>query len=195
MYMRMSARDISLVAMFAALAAVAATMSRFFTMVIPYSQIPFSLVPMVVLLAGMLLGARLGALSMTVYMLMGLLGLPVFENAPFGGMAYFLKPSFGFLPGFILGAYVTGKLAPPKGDAGPGRALAASLAGVAAIYAVGLPYLYLALNYLMGKSSTVFAVLKIGFIPFIIPDLIKAVLVSFLAPALGRRMKKGEAGE
>jgi len=141
-----------------------------------------------VLLAGMILGPRLGALSMIVYTLMGLIGIPVFES-PVAGPAYILKPTFGFILGFILGAYVTGIMLPRQGNPGIIRYLAASLAGIAVIYIVGLPYLYAILNFYLGKTIPVMQVLKIGFIPFIGLDLIKGVLATLLASAVVRRLK------
>ena len=186
--MKLTAKEISLVAMFAALTSVAAILSRFSLIVIPFTQVPFSLVPFVVLLAGMILGPRLGALSMIVYTIMGLIGLPVFES-PVAGPAYILKPTFGFIPGFILGAYATGIILPRQGSPTIIRYLAASLAGIAVIYIVGLPYLYVILNFYLGKAVPVIQVLKIGFIPYIAFDLIKGVLASFLSMAVVRRLK------
>ncbi len=182
--MKLSAKDISLAAMFAALAAVAAALFRFGAPIVP-----FSLVPFVVLLAGMLLGPRLGAVSMAVYVLMGLLGLPVFEKPPFGGPAYVLQPTFGYLLGFVLGAYVTGRLLPEKGRPGIARYLLASVGGIAAIYLAGLPYLYVILNFYLGKAVPVVKVIKIGFLPFIALDLAKAAAASFLARAVVGRVK------
>ena len=59
-----------------------------------------------VLLAGILLGSKLGALAVLLYVVIGLLGLPIFAAG--GGLAYIVRPSFGYLIGFIAGAYVTG---------------------------------------------------------------------------------------
>lgn len=182
--MTLSAREISLAAMFAALAAVAAMIFRFGAPIVP-----FSLVPFIVLLAGMILGPRLGALSMTVYILMGLLGIPVFEKPPFGGPAYVLQPTFGYLLGFILGAYVTGKILFGKENPGIARYLLASVAGIIAIYLVGLPYLYMVLNFYIGKTIPILKVIQIGFLPFILLDLIKAVVASFLARAVVTRLR------
>ena len=182
--MKLSAKEITLVAMFAALAAVAAALFRFGAPVVP-----FSLVPFVVLLSGMILGPRLGAMSMMVYVLMGLLGLPVFERPPFGGPVYILQPTFGFLLGYILGAYITGKMLQKKEKPGLIRYLAASVAGIAAIYLMGLPYLYLILNFYIGKVFPVLKVIQIGFTPFIIFDLLKGALASLLAMAVVRRVR------
>jgi biotin transport system substrate-specific component len=172
-------------AMFAALAVVAALLFRFLGGMV----VPFSLIPFVAVLAGAMLGGGMGAMSMLVYVLMGLMGLPVFEKPPFGGPAYVLQPTFGFLLGFIAGAYVTGKLLPAGGEAGLLRYIAASLAGVAVIYLVGLPYLYTILNFYLGKTFSVLAVLKIGFIPFIGADIVKAIVASALARAVVKRMR------
>lgn len=186
--MKLTAKEISLVAMFAALTSVAAILSRFSLIVIPFTQVPFSLVPFVVLLAGMIIGPRLGALSLIVYTLLGLIGIPVFES-PVAGPAYLLKPTFGFILGFILGAYVTGIMLPREGNPSIIRYLAASLAGIVVIYAIGLPYLYGILNFYLGKTVPVMQVLKIGLLPFIGLDLIKGVLAAFLASAVVRRLK------
>lgn len=182
--MKLSAKEISLAAMFAALAAVAAALFRFGAPVVP-----FSLVPFVMLLAGMLLGPRLGAISMAVYVAMGLLGLPVFEKPPFGGPAYLLQPTFGFLIGYVLGAGAAGMALPRGGSPGPARYVLASLAGLAALYLAGLPYLYVILNFYLGKAVPVIKVIEIGFLPFIAFDLGKAVLASFLARAVVRRVR------
>src|SRR3712207_6937283 len=56
--------------------------------------------------SGMLLGAKLGALSQILYVAMGLLGIPIFTEG--GGLMYVVKPTFGYLVGFIVGAYVIG---------------------------------------------------------------------------------------
>ncbi|MBF7082808.1 biotin transporter BioY [Desulfallas sp. Bu1-1] len=182
--------DMVLVALFAALSVVAALLFRFFGGMI----VPFSLLPFVVLLAGGLLGARLGALSMGVYVLMGLLGIPVFEKPPFGGPAYVFSPTFGFLLGFIAAAFVTGLILQGQRAAGPVRLTLAMLAGVAVIYAVGLPYLYVILNFYMGKSLDIPAVLATGFIPFIGFDLLKAAVAGVLVRMVGARLPRRSNG-
>ena len=61
------------------------------------------------MLAGLMLGGRLGAISVCVYVAIGLAGLPVFTQG--GGITYVLKPTFGYLIGFAVGTYVTGAIA------------------------------------------------------------------------------------
>ena len=82
-----------LVALFAALIAVGAFIR------IPVPLVPFTMQTFFVVLAGMLLGKKLGAASALVYLAIGLIGIPVFTQG--GGIGYVLKPSFGYLIGFI----------------------------------------------------------------------------------------------
>lgn len=181
---KLTPRDMVLVSLFAALAVVAALLFRFFGGMI----VPFSLMPFVALLAGGLLGAKLGALSMGLYVLMGLLGIPVFEKPPFGGPAYIFSPTFGFLLGFIAAAFVTGLILHGKKDASPIRNAVAMLVGVAVIYIIGLPYLYSIVNFYLGKSMDLSGVLMIGFVPFIGFDLLKALTAGVLVRMVGNRL-------
>ena len=76
---------------------------------IPVPVVPFTLHPLFTMLAGLLLGGRDGAFCVGAYILLGLMGLPIFAEG--GGIWYLGKPSFGYLIGFFLASYVTGKLA------------------------------------------------------------------------------------
>ena len=181
--MKLTIREMILAALFAALAMVAAVLFRFGAPVVP-----FSLVPFVMVLSGALLGARAGALAMLVYVLLGLTGLPVFEKPPFGGPAYVLQPTFGFLAGYIAGAYVTGALLPKKKEPGVIRYFLAMAGGLTALYLFGLPYLYLILNFYLGKTFSAWQVIKIGFLPFIGFDLLKAAAATALTRAVSRRL-------
>jgi biotin transport system substrate-specific component len=181
---KFSARDITMTAVFAALAVVAAMLVRY-----AGSIVPFSLMPLMAMLAGGLLGPRLGALSMVVYILMGLIGIPVFATPPFGGPAYVLQPTFGFLPGFAGCAYVIGMLLRNREGSGFSRYFLAMTAGILVYYLVGLPYLYAILTFYLGKTVSIAQVLKIGFTPFIALDLVKAAMAAVLARSVYRRLK------
>ena len=180
---RFSARDITMTAVFAALAVVAAMLVRY-----GGSIVPFSLIPFVVMLAGGVLGARLGALSMIVYILLGLVGVPVFASPPFGGPAYVLSPTFGFLPGFVGSAYVIGLLLKNRKESGFITYFLSMAAGIVVYYLIGLPYLYVILNFYLGKAVSAAAVITIGFTPFIVLDLFKAAAAAIMARALHRRL-------
>jgi len=180
---KMTVREITHIALFTGMAVAAAVLVRF-----GGSIVPFSLLPFVMCLAGGVLGPRCGAYSMLAYMLLGLIGLPVFGSPPYGGPAYVFTPSFGFVPGFVLGAYVAGaiskkaladhRLSPARKTA---MHIAASVAGIAALYAIGLPYLGLILNLYYGQPTSIARVLQIGFLPFALPDLIKALVAALIA--------------
>ncbi len=104
--------DLALAAMFVALMAIGANIVSW----APFLQvagIPLSMQPFFAILAGLLLGSRLGALSMTVYMLVGLAGAPIFANFKVGFGAL-LDPTGGFIIAFIIVAYVSGKLVEQK---------------------------------------------------------------------------------
>ena len=98
----MKVREIALCALFIALVAVGAFIR------IPVGTDVYTLQFLFTLLAGVLLGARLGAVAVGVYVLMGLVGIPVFASG--GGPSYVLQPTFGYLVGFICQAYLTGAL-------------------------------------------------------------------------------------
>ena len=129
---RVQGREIALVGLFAALTAVGAVFS------IPLGgAVPFTLQLMFTLLAGALLGSRLGALSQLSYLLMGFVGLPVFSMRR-AGIGMLFGPTGGFLVGFVLGAYVTGLLVEwavrRRGRSGPFLTVIAMLAGALTTY-------------------------------------------------------------
>ena len=97
-----AAKKLTLCALFTALIAVGAFIH------IPIPILPFTLQTMFTLLAGSLLGAKLGSMSVLVYIALGLMGFPVFAQG--GGIAYVLKPSFGYIIGFFFATYVTGTI-------------------------------------------------------------------------------------
>ena len=185
--MKLTVREMVLVSMFAALACAGGLLLRFGGEAV----VPFSILPLITLFAGVLLGGRLGALSMALYLVIGFVGVPVFAKPPYGGLVYFVNPTAGFLFGFVGAAYATGKIAELLGKNTVWAYLLASTAGLAVLYLVGLPYLYLVLNFYVGKAMDVWTVIKIGFMPFIGIDLIKALIVSIIAVPVIKQVKAG----
>lgn len=169
-------------AVFAAAAVVVATISRYGG----EATVPFSLMPLVAMLAGGILGSRGGAKSMALYLLLGLAGVPVFAKPPYGGLVYLTSPTFGFLLGFVFQAYVAGKVI--ESYRGKGRFLLAMLLSVTANYVAGLPYLYVILNFYLQKSVGAWDTVKIGFLPFIAFDAVKAVLAAYLVRGIRSRL-------
>ena len=121
----MKTRTMILCALFAALTAVGA----FFK--IPFALAAISLQFLFTAMAGVLLGAGYGALSQAVYVLIGLVGVPIFALG--GGFSYIFQPTFGFLLGLIPCAFVIGKLA--KRPLTFWRTALSMLAGLAVLYA------------------------------------------------------------
>ena len=112
---------------------------------VPIPVLPFTLQLLFTMLAGLLLGPELGATAVVVYIILGLMGLPVFTEG--GGLAYIFKPSFGYIIGFAVGAYVTGKIANKDKRPDMKRLLKANFAGLAIVYSLGMIYYYLISNF------------------------------------------------
>ena len=172
--------SLSRCAFFIALSVVVSVFFRFTATVVP-----FSLLPLVVLLAGLTLSPVEAFWSMAGYVALGLLGLPVFATPPFGGPGYILRPTFGFLLGFILAAPgVAWFLRKPPFSFR--RLFGASLLGLLLLYPPGLFYLFVIMRT-MGKPLTGYQVLQVGFFPFIGLDILKAFLAASLAWQMQQR--------
>lgn len=166
-------RDMILVALFATLTTVGAYIS------IPIGVVPFTFQTLFVMLSGLLLGSKKGALSMTVYLLMGLVGLPVFANG-LSGIGIIFKPTFGYLIGFIFASFIIGLIREKTTKAR--YFFIAPFIGLLVIYLIGVPYLYYIFNTVIYPDMpiTTMTALKYGLFPFIAFDLVKATLVGFI---------------
>lgn len=136
-------------------------------------------------MAGLLLGAKLGALSQVLYVFLGLAGLPVFALG--GGVGYLFHPTFGFVLGLIPAAWLIGKLG-EKTRTVRGAVLACA-AGLAALYAVGIPYLALIVNVYQGGSVGTATLLAAYLLPYLPGDGAKIALCALLAPRVTRALK------
>ena len=177
---RLRAQELVLCGIFSALVAVGAFLR------IPVPLVPFTLQLFFVTMAGLILGPRLGTWSVAVYVILGLLGVPIFTEG--GGPAYVLKPTFGYLLAFILTAYVTGKIAHAVPDPSWKRLSAAAACGMAVSYAIGVGYLYLITNYVLGISNSLWAVFTAGCL-LVLPgnavlEVLAVVVVKRLSPHL-----------
>lgn len=181
--MKLSTHDIVLAGLFTALVCVLTIMIRVLQPLT--GPVPFSLAPLVVMIAACVLTPKAAFLSMLAYLLMGLVGIPVFSAPPYGGPAYVLIPTFGFLLAFPFAAWVQSKLI---NKISLPQFIYSGVAGIIVTYLIGLPYLYVILNFYLGGSYDIMAILKIGFIPFIIFDMIKVVVAAVLAREICRRL-------
>ncbi|MBQ2827645.1 MAG: biotin transporter BioY [Clostridia bacterium] len=148
---------------------------------IPTPLLPITLQTLFVSLAGLILGSRKGFLSVAVYVFIGLTGIPVFAEG--GGLSYVLKPSFGYIVGFILSVFITGKLAEKKCNYK--NFLLSSLAGMIAVYAVGIVYYYLISTLYLGNQIEI----KNLFIYCFLLTLPGDILMCVLASTVGKRLK------
>lgn len=147
---------------------------------IPLEPVPLTGQTFAVLLTGALLGARRGALTTAVYLLLGISGLPVFAGGA-AGIGRLLGPSGGYLIGFIAAAWLTGCLAERGWDRRLSTAALSLLIGNAAIYLCGLPWLSL----YVGRQQ----VIPLGLAPFILGDLIKIGLATLALPPCWRLLR------
>ena len=153
-------RELTYVALFAALIAVGALVS------VPVGAVPFTLQVLFVLQAGMMLGPRLGVLSVAVYLVLGLIA-PVYAGGTSG---------IG-LWGFVLAALLTGAIASLRPRA-LWVVIVAGLAGIVPIYALGAIWLALQAHITLGAALT------LGVVPFVWADVLKAIGAGLIARSL-----------
>nr|WP_246323571.1 biotin transporter BioY [Alpinimonas psychrophila] len=181
---RSAAANITMVVAGAALTAGAAQL------VIPMWPVPITGQTFAVLLVGTTLGALRGALSMVLYIALGAIGLPIFTEGS-AGWHVIAGPTGGYLVGFVLAAVLTGWLAQRSWDRQIVGAAVAFLAGTAVIYAVGLPWLSVALGQL-GYPNDMGATLQAGFLPFVPGDILKAVAAGVLLPVTWKLVSRAK---
>lgn len=113
--------------------------------------LPFSLQPAVAVAAGLFLRPKTAFTCQTAYMVLGLSGLPVFTSG--GGLAYVLNPTFGYILGFVccstLVSFLYHKILHKKGIS----VFGVLLAGLSAIYIIGVPYMYFIIRYYIGNPE------------------------------------------
>lgn len=134
-------KDMIICSLFAALMAVGANVAPFLTI----GGIPITLQLLFAILAGGLLGSRLGSLAMGLYLLLGLIGAPVFAQFR-GGIGSILSPTFGYVISFIFVAYVVGKLL-EKESVSRVHYISAGMLAIIVNYIIGTNYTYFALTF------------------------------------------------
>lgn len=166
---RTVALDIVLVVAGAALTALLAQVA------VPLYPVPITGQTLAVLLVGASLGAARGALSLTLYAVLGIVGLPVFSDFA-GGPEVILGPTGGYILGFIASAALVGWLSERAWERQVLKALATFAAGTLVVFAVGLPWLAISLGLDLMQT------LSAGLFPFLIGGAIKAVIAAGLLP-------------
>lgn len=152
---------------------------------LPFTPVPLTIQPMIVLLGGAALGSRLGCASQVAYLLAGIAGLPVFAASPLllPGAARLLGPTGGYLLSYPLAAWTTGWLAERGLDRRYPGAVAAMSAGLAVIFSFGIAWLAFVWTPVKPAAGLMTAV-QVGLVPFIGVDVLKVLLASALLPAV-----------
>jgi biotin transport system substrate-specific component len=149
------------------------------TVPVPLSPVPMTLQPLAVLVVGGVLGARLGAAALLLYLALGLLGLPVFAGGS-GGLLHVLGPTGGYLLAFPASAAVAGRFA---GEAPAlGRVLLGCALAMVVIHAGGTAQLAV----LGGDAGIAF---RVGFVPFLTGDLLKIGIAAAVILGLGPKLR------
>lgn len=176
-------RSLILCALFAALIAIGAFIK------IPIPVVPFTLQFLFTNLAGLLLGPKFGALAVALYIIVGLLGIPVFTEG--GGLGYIFQPTFGYLLGFYIGTYITGKTAGTDIQPSFGRLLSACLLGLVIVYSLGAFYYYGIANYYINKPTAIWPVLLYCVLLPLPGDIFLCVVSALLGKRLLPILKRG----
>jgi biotin transport system substrate-specific component len=153
---------------------------------LPFTQVPFTFQPMVVLLGGLALGPRLGFASQVLYLLAGVAGLPVFAASltlPPGALRL-AGPTGGYLMSYPIAAFLTGYLAERGFDRRYLTSVLAMLAGLLVVYFCGATWLGLFAAGVGTAPIGLAAALVTGVVPFIAADLVKLVAAAGILPGV-----------
>jgi biotin transport system substrate-specific component len=182
--MKLRTTDLTAAAMFVALMAVGANI----TSIAPFmvvGGVPITLQTFFAILAGVVLGSRLGAIAMMVYAFVGLVGVPVFAQFG-GGFGTFLKPTFGFIVSYVFTAYITGYIIEKMKNT-VGVFAFAALVGMAINYLFGTNWMYAA--YKIWAAAPDGFTYKLAWLWMVVP-LPKDIVLAILAGVVGHRIKR-----
>ncbi len=151
---------------------------------LPFTPVPFTLQPMVVLLGGAVLGSRLGMSAQVLYLLAGIAGLPVFAASAVlpQGVLRLLGPTGGYLMSYPFAAFLTGLLAERGFDRRYLTSVVAMAAGLLVVFACGVVWL----AFWARPAAGLDAALRTGLYPFIPADIFKILIAAAVMPALWR---------
>ena len=166
--MNINIHQMTLISLFSALTATGAFIS------IPFQPVPFSLQTLFTLLAGMILGSISGSMSQFIYLLLGVIGLPVFAGLK-SGIGILLGPTGGFLFGFVISAYVIGKATEGKKEINIFYYFFIGCLGTLIIHSMGVIQLSLVTGIGIKRA------LYVGTLPFLPGDILKITAASFIA--------------
>ena len=169
----MNTKDMILIALFTALTAIGAFIK------IPIPPVPITLQLLFVIYAGIFLGSRKAFLSQLLYLMIGLIGIPIFANG--GGITYVFQPTFGYLIGFLFCASVIGYGVDRMGKVTLFGLFSWGLLGLGLVYLIGVLYLYGIMNLYLGIPMSIVTAVKVGFLSSIVKDLIVLAIAAWTA--------------
>lgn len=178
---RVTVRDVALVVAAALVTALLAQVR----IPVPGSPVPITGETLGVLLTAAALGPLRGSAAQVLYLVLGLVGLPVFTDAG-SGVEWLAGPTGGYLVGFVLAAGLVGAASRRGLDRRPLGVLAAFVVGNALIYLLGVSWLYLSVDAITSVGAAVAA----GLTPFLVGDAIKALLAAGLLPGAWRLTRR-----
>lgn len=173
----LSVRSMALCALFTVLIIVGAWLR------IPIPVVPFTFQTLFVYLAGAILGSRLGAIAAGLYLVLGLIGLPVFTSG--GGLFYIFQPTFGYILGFILGAWAAGHIVERKPSPEMKQFLLAGILCLAIIYFCGMAYYFVISRIYWHDPVSV----KVLFLYFFLPPLPGDCVLCVLGAMAAKRVR------
>jgi biotin transport system substrate-specific component len=180
--MKTEIRDMTQIALFIVLMIVGGKIA------IQVGEIPYTMQTTFCLLAGIILGPRKGSMSLLIYLLIGLAGLPVFARG--GGPAYIFMPSFGYLVGMPLAALIAGSLTsrldPDRKGLQVWKSMPVNLIGMLVIHIFGVSYFLLIKNLYVHQSTTIFNAMLVATVPYLLSD----ALQCFLAATAGQVLRR-----
>lgn len=148
---------------------------------IPVPVVPFTLQFLFTNLAGILLGKKGGTAAVGAYLLIGLVGVPVFTGG--GGLSYIFQPTFGYLIGFLIGAWAAGAIVEKRGFQTKNLLLAGAV-DLAIVYVLGLVYYYLIMLFYVKDPVGIGVLFMTGFVMAVPGDIVLCILSVILAKRL-----------
>jgi len=179
--MQSKINTVVLAGLFAALTAIGAFLK------IPFYPVPFTLQTFFTALAGLALAPKWAAMSQIVYLIIGLLGLPVFANG--GGIGYVLQPTFGYLLFLPVSAYLIAKIVSLRSNLSLLRTTFYVSLGSVVVLLGGALWLYFNLVFIVEKEVSFMSTLYSGILVFIPPMIVKALLASLVWKTRSKRLQ------
>ena len=172
----LTTKNMILCALFVALIAIGAFIK------IPVPVCPFTLQLLFTTLAGLLLGANLGFISVFTYIIIGLIGIPIFTEG--GGPGYIFQPTFGYLIGFAVGAYFAGKLTENRQHLSYTYLIFVNFVNLFFVYGFGMIYVYIINNFYLNTPIGVWPLFLYCFLLAVPGDIVLCIIAAILGKKL-----------